>query len=205
MTAAEDLLLRILGDPDEDLSLEYRLILDFPGYRVGNDGSVWTCLAQVHNGGFGTGFSTEITPIWTRMKATKTGGGYLDVQLRKSGGPVHRLVHRLVLESFVGPCPEGMECAHDNGKPDDNRVGNLSWKTKNDNQGDRVRHGTHCRGERQKIASLTDEIASKLIVRLDAGESRVAIARECGVSRTVISRLANGKTYRHLRGANYVR
>ena len=61
-------------------------------------------------------------------------------------------VHRLVLEAFVGPCPEGMEACHNNGVPDDNRVENLRWDTRSANRLDRVAHGvdqnakkTHCK------------------------------------------------------------
>ena len=43
------------------------------------------------------------------------------------------LVHRLVLETFVGPCPEGMECDHRNHNTADNRIENLAWITHSDN------------------------------------------------------------------------
>ena len=36
-------------------------------------------------------------------------------------------VHRMVLEAFVGPCPDGWNCDHINGKRDDNRLRNLRW------------------------------------------------------------------------------
>lgn len=54
-----------------------------------------------------------------------------------------RLVHRLVLEAFVGPCPEGMEGCHGDGDPTNNSLGNLRWDTATSNQLDKVRHGTH--------------------------------------------------------------
>lgn len=60
-------------------------------------------------------------------------------------------VHRLVLEAFVGSCPPGMECCHNNGDPSDNRLDNLRWDTKKSNRQDRNKHGkdpmlnkTHC-------------------------------------------------------------
>lgn len=49
-------------------------------------------------------------------------------------------VHRLVLESFVGPRPEGMQCLHANGDPGDNRLVNLRWGTKAENWEDAKRH-----------------------------------------------------------------
>ena len=60
-------------------------------------------------------------------------------------------VHRLVLEAFVGPCPPGMECCHNDGDNTNNRVENLRWDTKRSNRQDRNKHGrdpmlnkTHC-------------------------------------------------------------
>lgn len=38
-------------------------------------------------------------------------------------------VHRLVLETFVGPCPEGKTCDHINRIHNDNRLDNLRWVT----------------------------------------------------------------------------
>lgn len=59
-------------------------------------------------------------------------------------------VHRLVLETFVGPCPEGFECNHKSRDRSDNRLENLEWVTHQDNQRNTSQHdqvvargGTH--------------------------------------------------------------
>lgn len=52
-------------------------------------------------------------------------------------------VHRLVLEAFVGPCPQGMVACHWNDVKADNRLENLRWDTQSANQYDKVRNGTH--------------------------------------------------------------
>ena len=54
-----------------------------------------------------------------------------------------KYVHRLVLEAFVGPCPEGMEACHNDGNPSNNHVNNLRWDTQSENMNDRVKHGSH--------------------------------------------------------------
>ena len=69
--------------------------------------------------------------------------GYRLVILRRGGMSHTRLVHRLVLEAFVGPRPEGMVARHLNGDPGDNRLENLAWGTQSENNYDKVRHGTH--------------------------------------------------------------
>lgn len=73
-----------------------------------------------------------------RQSTAKSGHKWIQLRDRKSVG-----VHRLVLLAFVGPCPEGMEACHINGDPADNRVENLRWDTRSENQRDRVRHGTN--------------------------------------------------------------
>jgi hypothetical protein len=52
-------------------------------------------------------------------------------------------VHRLVLEAFVGPRPEGMEACHWNDIKTDNRASNLRWDTRSENTKDRIRNGIH--------------------------------------------------------------
>lgn len=73
-----------------------------------------------------------------------TRGGYLSVS------PSRRtlLVHRLVLEAFVGPRPDGMHGLHRNGNHLDNRLLNLAWGTASENLFDQVRHGTHYLAQR---------------------------------------------------------
>lgn len=69
--------------------------------------------------------------------------GRAHVDLPKDGARFRRLVHQVVLEAFVGPCPPGMEACHNNGDPTDNRLENLRWDTHSGNMWDQVRHGTH--------------------------------------------------------------
>ena len=69
--------------------------------------------------------------------------GYWRVELNRNGKCACFRVHRLVLAAFVGPLPEGKEVCHNNGNPGDNRLENLRYGTKSENQRDRIKHGTH--------------------------------------------------------------
>ncbi len=86
-----------------------------------------------------------------RMLSLGLSMGYPGVHLRR--GPKVRTcrAHQLVLEAFVGPCPDGYVCCHHNGDPTDNRLANLRWDTETANSLDTMRHGrnvnfnkTHC-------------------------------------------------------------
>lgn len=69
--------------------------------------------------------------------------GYMVVMLSREGKRRTVKVHRLVLEAFVGPCPEGHEACHYNDDPADNRLQNLRWDTRSENLLDQVRNGIH--------------------------------------------------------------
>ena len=90
------------------------------------------------------------------LRPGRASSHYLTVSLRGKT----RTVHRLVIESFTGPCPEGMECCHVNGDRLDNRACNLRWDTRTENNRDLLRHGTHhylARTHCKRGHELTDE------------------------------------------------
>lgn len=85
-------------------------------------------------------------------------GGYRYVRLyHPSGGSNDYAVHRIVLEVFVGPCPNGMECCHYDGDKTNNRLSNLRWDTKKGNAADRDRHGRQHKGSASYRAKLKEE------------------------------------------------
>ena len=75
------------------------------------------------------------------IKPQPTKGGHLRVTLCLGDSRRKTRVHRLVLEAFVGPCPEGMEGCHNDGNPQNNHVDNLRWDTRGNNCLDTVKHG----------------------------------------------------------------
>lgn len=76
------------------------------------------------------------------LKQTTNHKGYRIVRLSLSGKKTHKRVSRLVLETFVGPCPEGMVACHNDGVKTNNYLSNLRWDTPSENNKDKVRHGT---------------------------------------------------------------
>jgi hypothetical protein len=107
-----------------DSTPRYLNVVGFPGYRVGDDGSVWR---SWHGG-------------WRLVPSRRHKKGYRRVTLHRDGKRYHPLVHRLVLEAFVGPCPKGMEVCHypDTDKAN-NRLGNIRWDTHAENMRDAYR------------------------------------------------------------------
>lgn len=90
------------------------------------------------------------------MTPSEAGKGYRKVALcRRGEKPVHRYVHELVLEAFVGPRPASMDAAHNNGQRDDNNLTNLRWDSRAGNHADKIAHGTMCQGETHGRRKLT--------------------------------------------------
>lgn len=95
--------------------MEIKPIKGFESYKIRSDGQV---------------FNRHGKPMGERV----VGSGYFGVLLYKNKERTKRSIHRTVLETFVGPCPEGKQCNHINGIKTDNRVENLEWVTASENR-----------------------------------------------------------------------
>lgn len=176
-----------------DGQFTYKEIKGFTGYVVGTDGSVWCCIRR--------GPNPVITDNWRKLKQSWAGvkvRPYLQVSLRQNGRTVNRLVHRLVLETFIGPCPEGCEVRH---FPDRDRcnnfVTNLRWGTAAQNADDRGRDGNTAYGTKNGNSQLGVEAVRE--IRLATGYGVVtALAKKHGVSRQTIISIRDYKTWRHV-------
>lgn len=160
--------------PEYDSTVEYRDVPGFPGYKVGNDGSVWT---------------TRRIKTWRQMKPAVSGtrgGGYLAVGFSREGKQLLRYVHRIVLEVFVGPCPEGMEGCHKDGNRRNNSHSNLRWDTHAENIKDAIKHGRFLHGENQPNSRHSDETVREVRRLAEAGVRGKEISRRLKIpSQTV--------------------
>lgn len=116
--------------------------------------------------------------------------GHLSVVLGR--GTNGRPVHQLVLLTFVGPPPEGMEVCHNDGDPANNALTNLRYDTRRNNILDSYRHGTG----RSNLAPVDVRTIRE---RLAAGERGSVLAREYRTTQTTISRIKLGKTFAWLK------
>jgi hypothetical protein len=155
--------------PSRDYPPRYLPVVDCPDYRVGDDGSVWT---RFTGGGRIKGKKGK----WRKLKPYPSGrSGHLRVSLLdKNGRRRQRLVHCLVLEAFVGPCPLGMECRHfPDRDPENNNLFNIQWGTSKQNAKDREFHGTNkMKGETHWKARLTDKQVAEMRRMYETGEYR---------------------------------
>jgi len=91
--------------------------------------------------------------------------GHLSVHIGHNNKKFIVAVHKLVLLAFVGPCPDGMECCHNNGVASDNRIENLRWDTHFNNNVDRKKHGNYKTGKEHHLygTKMPEEHKQKLI------------------------------------------
>jgi hypothetical protein len=102
--------------------------------------------------------------------------GYLQVTLRDADGRTHiEPVHRLVMETHAGPCPDGMEILHRNGRRDDPRRRNLRYGTKPENRADREEHkrtrAGRGKGEQKREQRETGELDGTRFLSLGKAET----------------------------------
>src|SRR4051812_23303084 len=102
---------------------EWRTIPGYEGsYEASDDGQIRSVERYVRVGR-GEGFLRHHSARVRSLNTDKA--GYKRVTLKTGGVSRNHLVHHLVLEAFVGPKPDCMECRHLNGNPADNRLENL--------------------------------------------------------------------------------
>jgi len=169
--------------------VEYRDIPGFPGYRAGTDGTIWSAWEQQSVRGKSRGFKTVLTQTFKQLRPSVNSEGYLTVRLSVSGRPFTRTVHVLVLLSFVGECPTGMEGCH---APDNSRtncsLSNLRWDTRSSNQRDRRANNTANIGEDNGRAKITIDDVKK-IRNLAGSLSQTDIATRFGMSRSAVGHI----------------
>ena len=176
---------------------EYKDVPGMFGYRVGDDGSVWTCLTQKGLDRKGPGGNSRkwiVGDEWVRKATKQLPKGYLLVNLSRR----MLTVHQLVLGAFVGPRPPGCEARHLNGDPTDNRLCNLQWGTRAENYADRLAHGTHAKGTRNPCAKLTDDDVRDIRAALLIKTKQRDLAKKYGVSQSAISVIGSRQSWGHV-------
>ena len=165
----------------------------FPAYRVSSLGRVETRW---------TPGSHHLGPEWKELRQRKTKKGHRYVDLYGNRIHVRRYVHQLVLEAFVGPCPEGKECCHWDDNPANNTVGNLRWGTPKENQEDCRRNGNMRRtplfGSANNNAILNEETVAQIKRLAGSGISAAEVGRQKGTSKQNVLRIWKNRIWRQV-------
>lgn len=160
----------------------YKIIEDYPKYRVSNYGNIQ---------------SSWIKNEWRTLKTGTDAKGYLQVGLCDG---IHKVktfrIHRLVATYFVEkPDEEGLIVRHLDSNPENNHFLNLKWGTYKENEEDKKLNGTWYTG-RLKSSKLSFEMATEIRTKYQSGQSQISLAEEYGVTRPTITRVINKKIWK---------
>jgi hypothetical protein len=172
----------------EQIPGEVRSLIQYPGYVFSSTGDAWSCWNQAN--------PAQMTPLYYRLNARTAVNNHLTVKLFKKA----HWLHRLILEAFQGPCPEGLECLHGDGDPTNNEPSNLRWGTRSENMHDRNLHGKFkpARGSKHGSALITEnDVKAILALRAQGVVCRV-IAEKFGISRSTVNNIVNGRGWKHV-------
>lgn len=110
-----------------------------------------------------------------------------------------RRANRWVCRLAHGEAPaEDSHAAHGCGNSRCLNPRHIRWATPAENHADKVAHGTIPRGESHPAARLTEADVRTIKAALAAGRSGAAIAREYGVSHSLVSQIKSGLKWRHV-------
>lgn len=100
-----------------------------------------------------------------------------------------RLIHRLVAEAFLGPCPDGYDVRHLDKNHLNNAVDNLAYGTRQENMADSIRDERQCH-------KLSPTDVREIRKRIKDGDTNTSICADYGVSDVAISYIRLGKSHR---------
>lgn len=116
--------------------------------------------------------------------------GYLVALLIDGDRRMNKGVHRLVCETFHGPCPPGKRvAAHRDGSRTNNVPENVYWASDRENQLDRHKHGTGMAGGANPRAILTAEGVANIRAAPSTSGVISKLSERYGVTRSTIASL----------------
>lgn len=159
---------------------------DFHGYTVWEDGKIQSPKGRI--------LSPSITPK-----------GYQSIGVKIDGQFRTWLHHKVVAYAWLGSRPPGMEIHHKNGDRKDNRVVNLAYVSKTENNQDSYDSGRRdVSGINNANCKLTECEVREICHLLELGSmSLSAMARHLKVGRGTINHIKHGRQWVHISKSYY--
>ncbi len=166
----------------------------------------WEGLYEVSNMG-------RVRNIQRWVKSKSTGRKFLPVvvkrlQLNRYGYPVACLrgkpkavlksVHRMVVETFIGPIPDGMQVNHKDGDKTNNHLDNLEICTNSQNQLHRHRVLGQNNGENHPLSKLKESDVRAIRKLIADGVDDQKVANTYLVHRSTVRYIRIGRTWSRL-------
>lgn len=157
-----------------------------PGYEVSNMANARSVdrVIMRSNGIPCTRKGQPIKPQWTGYKH------YLQIERTP--------LATLILETFVGPRPKGMQVRHfPDRTPQNCRLDNLRWGTRKQNMTDKLFHGTDARGTKSPNSKLKESDIPAIHKEYKKGKSVKSIANTYAVDIKTIYSVLRKESYKN--------
>ena len=169
------------------MNIKWKSVPEYDGYyEVSNFGDIKRIVT--YNG----------KPINRILKPQDNGKGYMRVRLYKNGESKFFRVHRIVMQAFVGKCPNGEEINHKDGNKANNALSNLEYMTKSENNlhmyrklGRQRRHDNYKRLSQDEVVQIRQLYATNQYSQLELGNM-------FGVNRNTIGNAVRRITWKHI-------
>lgn len=180
---------------------EWRPVVGFPTHEVSNQGRVRSVTRWIPCSLAKSGAALRNSRL--AKPSPRVIDGRLErmvVQLAGNGVTKVFGVHRLVLEAFVGPCPDGLEGCHYDGDAANNRLSNLRWDTPKANQADAIRHGRKRTCENHPKTKLTPNVVRYIrgLPQPWARGTLADLASRYGISASTVTAVRDGRSWYRL-------
>lgn len=134
------------------------------------------------------------------LKPIKVTGGYLAIDLGDGVKIKRFLVHRLVGETFLNNKENKSQINHINGIKTDNRIENLEWNTRSENQLHSIRTGLRTtKGIKNSQCKLNEEAVMRIF--FDKRKYK-EISEDFIISIPTVSDIKRGHSWSHITGMN---
>lgn len=156
----------------------------FDGYFVTKTGNVYS------------NYSGE----YKKLKKRTDKDGYFRINLYRNGCRYEGRIHLLVLKTFIGPRPVGLQARHLDGNNQNNNLENLCWGTAKENRLDQKTHNTENipLGSQHYRTVLTEETVKKIKLEFKNFPYNVDLAKKYNTTPAVISQIRIGATWKHV-------
>lgn len=167
-----------------------RLVPDFPDYCATAEGLLYSSFVRSNS---------RSLKKWRRIVGRPDERGYLHVNLYRPDRTIkHVRVHIVIMLTFVGPCPAGLEIRHLDGNKSHNATSNLCYGTPKQNGEDSVRLGTISHGQKHYRALATENLVREVRRLRWLGLSFSAIAERVNLQKAHVGKICRRESWKHV-------
>lgn len=149
------------------------------GYYVGTNGELWSMRRCKK----------------PRLRKPYDAGFKMSCTLQRDGKGYNVSLHKIVIETYIGPQPCGMEVCHNDGDYTNNTIQNLRYDSRDNNERDKLKHGTSNRGSRHGISKINESTVLQIKRMIKDGYRNITIQKATGASRGMVTHIKKGSTW----------